>query len=41
MESPPKEMGSDRPQQLSDEIEYLIGIDPIEGAGLVLDITVE
>jgi hypothetical protein len=34
-------MRSDRAQQLSDEIEYVIGIDPIEGARLVLDITVE
>src|SRR5437867_2124925 len=41
IESPPKEMGSDRSHQLSDEIEYLIGIAPIEGAGAVLDVTVE
>jgi hypothetical protein len=34
-------MGSDRSHQLSDEIEYVIGIAPIEGAGLVLDVTVE
>ena len=40
-ESPPKEMGSDRSHQLGDEIEYLIGIAPIEGAGLVLDVAIE
>jgi hypothetical protein len=34
-------MGSDRSHQLSDEIEYLIRIAPIEGTALVLDVTVE
>jgi hypothetical protein len=34
-------MGSDRPHQLRDEIEDLIRIAPIEGAILVLDVTVE
>ena len=41
IEPPPEEMGSDRSHQLSDEIEYLIGMAPIEGAGLVLDIAIE
>ena len=41
-ESPPKEMGSDRSHQLGDEIEeYLIGVAPLEGAGAILDVTVE
>jgi hypothetical protein len=34
-------MGPDRPHQLGDEIEYLIGVDPIEGTGPVLDVTIE
>jgi hypothetical protein len=34
-------MGSDRSHQLSDEIEDLIGIGPIEGTGAILDVTVE
>jgi len=34
-------MGSDRPQQLSDERVNLIGNDSIEGTGFVLHVTVE
>jgi hypothetical protein len=34
-------MGSDRLQQLSDGRVNLIGIDPIEGTGFVLHVTVE
>src|ERR1700730_733505 len=41
IESPPIEIGSDRPHQLSDERVYLIGNDPIEGTGFVLNVTVE
>jgi hypothetical protein len=35
------EIGSDRLQKLSDERVKLIGIDPIEGTGFVLHVTVE
>ena len=34
-------MGSDRPNKLGNEIEDLIRIQPIEGAGLILDVPVE
>ena len=32
---------ADRPHQLGDERVHLIGIDPIEGTGIVLDVTIE
>src|SRR5262249_30351970 len=41
VESPPVEISCDRPHQIGNEPEHLIGIAPIESTGLVLNVTIE